>query len=349
MQWDVFCRVIDNFGDIGVCWRLAADLARRNEAVRLWVDDPSALAWMAPGGARGVTVSSWDAAATDASVGDVVVEAFGCELPPEVIARMARRARPPVWINLEYLSAETYAQRSHGLPSPQLSGPGTGLTKWFFYPGFSHGSGGLIRETDLLQRQRAFHTDDWLRAVSVGRRPQERVVSLFCYANPRLPELLDVLASEPTLLLVTAGDAARQVAALLGPTLRRGALRAELLPLLTQTDYDLLLWASDINFVRGEDSFVRAQWAGAPFAWQIYPQQDGAHAAKLQAFCALFAQTAGGLDLGPVWSAWNSLTTQPLQLPPADRWRAASQQWRAHLLAQTDLSSRLHDFVVERQ
>ena len=349
MQWDVFCRVIDNFGDIGVCWRLAADLARRNEAVRLRVDDPSALAWMAPAGAHGVTVLKWDEAAMDAAVGDVVVEAFGCELPPEVISRMAGRARAPVWINLEYLSAEAYAQRSHGLPSPQLNGPGTGLTKWFFYPGFSHGSGGLIRETDLLQRQRAFDARAWLRSIGVGRRPQDRVVSLFCYANPRLPELLDVLASEPTLLLVTAGDAARQVAALLGPTLRRGALRAELLPSLTQTDYDLLLWASDLNFVRGEDSFVRAQWAGAPFVWHIYPQQDGAHAAKLQAFCALFAATTGGLDLRPLWSAWNSLTAKPLQLPPAEAWRTASRQWRAHLLAQTDLSSRLHDFVVERQ
>jgi len=349
MHWDVFCRVIDNFGDIGVCWRLAADLAHRGDAVRLWVDDASALAWMAPGGAPGVTVSCWNAAATDATVGDVVVEAFGCELPPEVIARMARRARAPVWVNLEYLSAEAYAERSHGLPSPQLSGPGTGLTKWFFYPGFSDGSGGLIREADLLQRQRAFDASDWLRSVGVEHTPHERVVSLFCYANSRLPELLDVLATEPTLLLVAVGGAAQQITALLGPTLRRGALHAKPLPWLTQVDYDKVLWASDINFVRGEDSFVRAQWAGVPFAWQIYPQQDGAHAAKLQAFCALFAATAGGLDLWPLWSAWNSLTAQPLQLPPAQAWRAASQKWRAHLLAQRDLTSRLHDFAVERR
>ena len=349
MQWDVFCRVIDNFGDIGVCWRLAADLARRGEAVRLWVDDASALAWMAPLGARNVTVLNWSAAATDASVGDVVVEAFGCELTPEVIARMARRTRAPVWINLEYLSAEAYAQRSHGLPSPQLSGPGTGLTKWFFYPGFSTGSGGLIREADLLQRQQAFDASAWLRLIGGGGRASERVVSLFCYANPRLPELLNVLATEPTLLLLTAGDAAQQVAALLGPTLRRGPLRAELLPLLTQADYDHLLWASDINFVRGEDSFVRAQWAGKPFVWQIYPQQDGAHAAKLQAFCALFAARADGLDLWPLWSAWNGLAAQPLQLPPINRWCAASREWRRRLLTQPALVSQLLSFAAERR
>ncbi|MEO7887531.1 MAG: elongation factor P maturation arginine rhamnosyltransferase EarP, partial [Polaromonas sp.] len=44
LQWDIFCKVIDNFGDIGVCWRLAADLASRGHKVRLWVDDASALA-----------------------------------------------------------------------------------------------------------------------------------------------------------------------------------------------------------------------------------------------------------------------------------------------------------------
>ncbi len=349
MQWDVFCRVIDNFGDIGVCWRLAADLARCGEAVRLWVDDASALAWMAPLGARGVTVLNWTQAAMDATAGDVVVEAFGCELPPDVIARMARRTLAPVWINLEYLSAEAYATRSHGLPSPQLSGPGAGLTKWFFYPGFSAGSGGLIREADLQQRQQAFDANAWLRSIGGERRAQERVVSLFCYANARLPELLNVLGSIPTLLLVTAGDAAQQVTAALGPTLQRGALRAELLPLLTQVDYDHLLWASDINFVRGEDSFVRAQWAGKPFVWQIYPQQDGAHAAKLRAFCALFAASADGLDLWPLWSAWNGLAARAPQLPPMNRWWAASREWRRHLLTQPALVSQLLSFAAERR
>ena len=48
-SWDIFCKVIDNYGDMGVCWRLAADLASRAHRVRLWVDDLAALSWMAPG------------------------------------------------------------------------------------------------------------------------------------------------------------------------------------------------------------------------------------------------------------------------------------------------------------
>ena len=120
LHWDLFCRVIDNHGDLGVCWRLAADLAERGHSIRLWVDDASALAWMAPAGHTGVTVHHWpqpwhdDPAQTP---GDVVVEAFGCELPDAFVARMARHSRAPVWLNLEYLSAEDYVERSHGLPS----------------------------------------------------------------------------------------------------------------------------------------------------------------------------------------------------------------------------------------
>ena len=89
LRWDIFCRVIDNHGDLGVCWRLCADLAQRGHTVRLWVDDASALAWMAPQGCTGVAVHAWpetaalQALAQDATfqIGDVAIEAFGCELP----------------------------------------------------------------------------------------------------------------------------------------------------------------------------------------------------------------------------------------------------------------------------
>jgi len=124
MLWDLFCRVIDNHGDVGVCWRLAADLAARGEPVRLWIDDASALRWMAPNGATGVTVLPWPTGDAPPGCGDAVIEAFGCELPESVLRQMAAAARPPVWINLEYLSAEPFVERAHRLPSPQSVGPG---------------------------------------------------------------------------------------------------------------------------------------------------------------------------------------------------------------------------------
>ena len=33
LLWDIFCQVIDNHGDVGVCWRLARELAARGHTV----------------------------------------------------------------------------------------------------------------------------------------------------------------------------------------------------------------------------------------------------------------------------------------------------------------------------
>ncbi|MES2994395.1 MAG: elongation factor P maturation arginine rhamnosyltransferase EarP [Pseudomonadota bacterium] len=344
MQWDLFCRVVDNFGDIGVCWRLAADLAARGERVRLWVDDASALRWMAPDGAVGVHVHAWPEGDAAVDPGDVVIEAFGCDLPDPFVRRMATSAPPPVWINLEYLSAEAYVERVHRLASPLNTGPGAGLRKTFFYPGFTERTGGLIREPDLASRQAAFDAPAWLAARGLERQTDERIVSLFCYEPPALDALLDHLALQPTLLLATAGQAVRLTRACLGPGLRRGRLRAVELPALTQRDYDHLLWAGDLNLVRGEDSFVRAQWAGRPFLWQIYPQHDAAHVAKLQAFLDRFGADA---PLRRCFHAWNGTDTAMPALPDAAQWRESCERWRDSLRAQRDLTSQLLGFVAE--
>lgn len=345
MLWDIFCKVIDNHGDIGVCWRLARDLAGRGETVRLWIDDSSALAWMAPGGQAGVTVGVWSDASTFPAPGDVVIETFGCELPQRVVAAMAARRQPPRWINLEYLTAEGYAERSHRLPSPVLSGPGAGLVKHFFYPGFTQGTGGLLREPDLLQRQARFDRVAWLRALGLDAGAG-RTVSLFCYEPTALPALLQQLeqSAEPTRLLVTAGRATRAVQSHLerhGPQ-TGSTLSICWLPLLTQHDYDHLLWSCDFNFVRGEDSLVRALWAGGPFAWQIYPQHDDAHHTKLR---ALLAWLDAPPSLARFHEGWNGIEPglPPLDLP---EWKVCIQAARSRLLQQDDLVTQLLRFVA---
>ena len=333
-SWDLFCRVIDNFGDVGVAWRLARDLASRGNTVRLWLDDARALQWMAPDGVpAGIAVLPWGAQASD--VGDVVIETFGCDLPAGFVAQMAARPVPPHWINLEYLSAESYVERSHGLASPQKSG----LAKHFFYPGFTPKTGGLLREPGLLAEVAGFDSEAWLRNLGVQWRPGERVVSLFAYENPRLPELLNSLVSEPTLLLVCSGPAQALVT-------DRPGVRTHALPYLSQPEFDRLLWASDLNFVRGEDSFVRAQWAGKPFVWQIYPQDDGAHGPKLDAFLQRYLADAAPVladETRALWLAWNGLAAWPERLPEG---KAQAVAWRSKLAAQPDLVSQLLGFVA---
>lgn len=371
--WDIFCKVIDNFGDIGVCWRLAADLASRGHTVRLWVDDASALRWMAPAGCAGVHVLPWpqegkpldpQAAGLAQQPTEVLVEAFGCEIAPEFLAACARAAqasgRKPVWINLEYLSAEDYVERSHALPSPVQTGPAAGWTKWFFYPGFTDNTGGLLREPGLLERQAQFDRAKWLQAHGIPGEGQT-LVALFCYEPPALQSLLAQFARQglqgrPVRLLVAAGRAAAAVRALAGENPGRtggSQLSISYLPLLAQSEFDHLLWACDLNFVRGEDSVVRALWAGRPFVWQIYPQHDDIHLAKLQAFLDWLQAPP---SLRAFHAAWNSRETPqssatgPAPLP-ADLpiWQAATQASRARLAAQDDLATRLLGFVAKKR
>jgi uncharacterized repeat protein (TIGR03837 family) len=193
MRWDIFCTVIDNHGDLGVCWRLSAELAARGDAVRLWVDAPEALAWMAPGGREGVQVLPWGPQAPAPEPGDAVIEAFGCDPHPAFQAAIAQAARTrghqPAWINLEYLSAEDYVARYHGLTSPILSGPATGLTKRFCYPGFTERTGGLILESHFAARRAAFDRSAWLAALGLPATG-ERLASLFCYEPAGLAPLI---------------------------------------------------------------------------------------------------------------------------------------------------------------
>ena len=364
--WDLFCRVIDNLGDAGVCWRLAAALGRRGQPVRLWIDQPAPLAWMAQQGAPGVTVLPWVDPAPDLEPGAVVVEAFGCNPPPAFVARMAARTPAPVWINLEYLSAEAYVERSHRLPSPQFSGPGAGLTKWFFYPGFTPATGGVLHDDHTGTQAQACA---WVRDQGWGVAEGDRAVVVFCYDNPALPGLLQALADRPTRLLVPPGPAQAQLRALERAQAWPASLRWTALPHLPQLDFDRLLASADLNLVRGEDSFVRAQICGhGPFLWQIYPQGDGAHAAKLEAFLDRYlaaapateakaeaeadaktdteAATEAASAVRRAFRRFNDLDASPWALPAPAAWRALHQAWRARLRQQDDLCSQLLRFAA---
>ena len=373
LLWDIFCRVIDNHGDLGVCWRLSCDLAARGQQVRLWVDDASALQWMAPGALQGevpgVRVLPWTqpidpALLASLPASNVWVEAFGCEIAPEFIAACACPSSAggrfdstsmPTWINLEYLSAEPWVERMHALPSPVQHGPAAGRTKWFFYPGFTRHAGGLLREQDLAARQQAFDGAAWLQAQGIDARG-ERIASLFCYEPPPLGALLRQLdtATTPTHLLVTAGRAARAVARCLEDendlqrlSGQREQLSLSYLPHLTQRAYDELLWACDVNFVRGEDSLVRALWAGAPLVWHIYPQpEDDAHHAKLGAFLDWLQAPA---SLRRFHHVWNGIEAGPLPEIDLPGWRACVQAARQRLLEQPDLGTQLIGFVAQKR
>jgi uncharacterized repeat protein (TIGR03837 family) len=310
--------------------------------VRLWVDDLRAFERLCPEidvdvvqqWQQGVEVRQWPSEWLHAEAADVVIAAFACQLPTDYMDSMAARETPPLWLNLDYLSAEDWVTGCHGLPSVKYKT----VQKFFFFPGFKPGTGGLLRERGLLEQRRQFQQDrpaqrHFLQALGIDPAPDAQLISLFAYENPGLASWLDVLAADarPTHLLVPEGRILGDVARWLevetltvGAIHVRDSLTVQVLPFVRQDQYDHLLWCCDFNAVRGEDSFVRAQWAGRPMLWHIYQQDDDIHLDKLDAFLALYTHglsPAAAQAMNGLWRAWSA--GQPI----GEHWLAVRNHW----------------------
>ncbi|NML59737.1 elongation factor P maturation arginine rhamnosyltransferase EarP [Massilia sp. RP-1-19] len=370
----IFCKVVDNYGDIGICWRLSRQLQREHGiAVTLWVDNLESFQRICPAVApeaamqavEGVTVRHWrgqDDVFSPSDVADIVIEFFACDIPPGYIDAMARCEPRPVWLNLEGLTAEEWVEGCHTLPSMH---PRLPLTKHFFFPGFTGKTGGLLGEAALGEQRRQFQSDphavrDFLAGLGLTADEMASTkVSLFCYPGAPVAPLFDAWQADesPVTCLVPEGVASAAVQAFLGAgaaagaARTRGALTVRVLPFVAQPDYDKLLWACDFNFVRGEDSFVRAQWAGKPFAWHIYPQDENLHHVKLRAFLQRYAM---GIDSLVEFSlAWNGARegegdwTRLWQALEADMPRIGQRadEWQREMAALGDLARNLLKFA----
>lgn len=373
----IFCKVVDNYGDIGICWRLARQLWREHGVrVTLWVDDLASFGRLCPeldtaAAAQqvdGVLVRHWrdqEGSFAPEDVADIVIEFFAVDIPPGYVAAMAQRTPRPVWFNLEGLTAEEWVEGCHRLPSmhPRLK-----LTKHFFFPGFTAKTGGLLHEAGLDEQRLAFQADHAAMAAFLARFGVDAAamaalkVSLFCYPHAPVGELLRAWSAgpRPVSCLVPEGVAAQAVGAFMGGGARagdsrtQGALTVRVLPFVPQPDYDRLLWACDLNFVRGEDSFVRAQWAGRPFVWHIYPQDENLHHKKLRAFLDRYAGDLPALvrfSLG--WNGAGEPALDSRAMPAAwqelqgemGRIAIRAEEWREEVLAHGDLTTQLLDFA----
>jgi uncharacterized repeat protein (TIGR03837 family) len=243
------------------------------------------------------------------------------------------------------------------------------LPRYFFFPGFTPGTGGLIRERDLGTQRIAFGSGKreafWKSCGMQPPSPGRLVVSLFAYGTAPLSPLLGCWeqGAEEVVAVAPEGPAADHMRAYFGgasgPLMRRGRLEARVLPFLPQPRYDQLLWSCAVNFVRGEDSFVRAQWAEQPFVWHIYSQDEGAHRLKLDAFLELYVQglpAEAATAVRNFWHGWNHI--EGAQVNVADAWRAFrshastlaahGRNWAEHVSRGGDLATRLVQFTRER-
>jgi uncharacterized repeat protein (TIGR03837 family) len=385
LVWSIFCRVIDNYGDAGVCIRLAKDLASKGQKIKLWIDEPKILQWMAPNLDPNIEILDWPIAPFALALEvDVVLEAFGCSVPDfvqEVIAgSISEKPKPSrfghetgdsqinqriQWINLEYLSAQSYASNNHGLHSPVLFGIAQGAVKWFYYPGFERTTGGLILERGMRQR---------IKSSELTPSPETNSfkVGLFSYPQAPIVELLAELKKQnkqsgtPCSLRVAGGQtqiilkkAFLPFSQNLSATNSEQGLEINYLPYVSQDEFDNFLWSNDINFVRGEDSLVRAIWSAKPWVWQIYPQEDNIHLEKLNALLDLLDAPAFVKKIH--WS-WNCVPPSGANIPSfelnlpdlgdQEKW-TNWQEWcctaRSKLLELGNLTDQLLYFVLSKR
>jgi hypothetical protein len=401
MQADVFCRVVDNFGDIGVTWRLVRQLQREhNWSIRLWVDDFKSFQRLE---ARvhlhalqqvieQIEIIHWGDPAPDLIPYPVVLCSFSCDLPATYIAQLHQR--PALWVNLEYLSAETWVEGCHGLPSLR----GDGLSSYFFFPGFNANTGGLLRESELLTRRDIWQKEPggqrqmlerlgvsaqaltaWQPCVEQPRAAAShstvptlqseasdssplprtdlqpaRLLTVFCYPHAPITQLLDALCadSRASVVLVPQGVAPELTTRRLGPLQQ---VYIERIPFVSQPEYDQLLWMADLNVVRGEDSIVRAVWAGKPLIWQIYPQTEDTHLIKLEAWLKMSSLPTDIQDLMRNWNADAVSADLPNGFAQAVNAEAYAQ-WSSHALAlshtlaqEVDFAQALHDFCASKK
>ncbi len=380
-HWDIFCAVVDNYGDIGVTWRLAKQLAREYQLpINLWVDDLNSFNHILPEldsnqpiqTFHNVTIKQWNHPLDLQFIpGTVLIEAFACELPNKVIEQITKyhqdpHKSAPLWLNLEYLSAEDWVDGCHGLPSLQSSG----IKKYFYLPGFTDKTGGLICENDLLAQRETWQSDPQNRQQLftqlglTGIKPQDKVISIFSYETPTLSALCEHWrhSTEKTHALIPLGRSLNSLQTYLpelsqlkaGQAFEFDNLTIHILPMTDQQGFDRLLWSCDFNIVRGEDSFLRAQWAAKPFIWHIYPQEDDYHLIKLQAFMSLYCHNLAP-ETASRWTELNLAFNQNDENSVINVWEYVgktnqsllkhAQQWPIYVLNDADLASRLVQFV----
>jgi uncharacterized repeat protein (TIGR03837 family) len=359
MRWDIFCQIVDNYGDAGVCWRLARSLTSlHGQDVRIFCDDLPTLNLLASGvnpEIKGlIDIQPWEASHNNSrhpvQPPDVVIEAFGCDLPERYLAGLLIAPQKPIIINLEYLSAEPWIVDFHQKASPQAHG----IPKYFFFPGFQENAGGiLIDPTPKEASVTEASIPESLRASWSLLRPNAKRISVFCYPGiPLLKWLEDLTTLGENFDIVLTHGQREQLHFSSGhptqPLALPDSIQLISIPFVSQDEYDWMLSQCDFNIIRGEDSFVRAQLAGKPFIWHIYPQEDRAHETKLAAFLDLYLEDASQELKHAVIAAMTwAMPSEWYQ--SIDSWDAHSKAWRADLLekqADGGLAARLMGFVA---
>lgn len=339
---DVFCDVIDNFGDAGVCLRLCRDFSKKNYEVRLFCNNVNILNKITnseDASNRFLSLLSWSDKNMDYSPSEVVIQAFSVRLPDNLIKKI--KTRKSTVINLEYLTAETFAEDCHKLPSYA-----DGFESFFFFPGFTKKTGGVVIE------------DSFLDKLTKTNRKESQKITLFSYENEKVKNVINSLNKEKFILNIFEGKGLNNFNNLLKLNLSAGdeyklnELTVRVLPMVSQDEYDSYLIDSKLNLVRGEDSIVRAMLTGNPFLWHIYPQEEDAHKDKIEALFDRMSEVCSSKkdveilrQLTLSYNGFSDYLDSFDLLGFYENWKKLSKEWSEHLISLGSLTDNLITFL----
>lgn len=290
---DLFCSVIDNYGDIGVCYRLAKELARNKVEISLYVDDLPTFKKICPQilptqniqylNDDNILVKKWVTDDYSYEPSNVVIEAFACNISPSFTDKFTNST---IWINLEYLSAEKWVESCHKLPSLQNNG----VKKFFFFPGFTPNTGGINFENNFCKISSKLAKDFVINKFELSPDIKDFFMCLiFTYENENLFPLIENIIKYKKKVIFLIPDSRSAVYLKTSPLLQKFKLIYSniifhFFPMISQDEFNYIIKASDFNIVRGEDSICQAIMSGKPFIWHIYKQKENAHIDKIKAF-----------------------------------------------------------------
>lgn len=298
---DIFCNVIDNFGDAGVVYRFAKELKKKEEQkkIRIFLNRYDEFAAINPkidinknsqliDGIFYLLRESSDL--ENIIPAEIIIETFGCDINELYLEKINKKT---VILNLEYLSAESWIEDYHKMQS-FTSNPN--IKKYFFMPGFTEKTGGLIINSDKKEKSR-----DILKEYYSGELENKKIGTIFSYEHNFENLIEDIFKLKNQYLLLIMGEKSKEsfkismdkeFIQLEEGYFKKDNLEILFMPFVTQEKYDEIISVTDFNFVRGEESLARAALSGIPFIWHAYLQEDMVHMDKVDAFLKTFSHYA---------------------------------------------------------
>lgn len=319
MNITVLCKVVDNYGDVGVVYRLIRQLNRiRPEVnINLVIDDLTSFNKLND---RIIpkksfqkideySVYDWNNfdfcyerfKENDGEKLEIILECFQCGRPDwmEKILFEDKLERTVNILMIDYLTAEDYAEDFHCLNSLTRSSK---VKKINFMPGFTNKTGGLTLD------------EQWETPVV---RDENGPTLIFTYERNWDSLVRALNKSDIDKVFVAQG---RGFESFMESVCRVGDRKSiyNALSYLNQTDWDKMFKNCSLLFIRGEESMSRACLSGIPFVWHAYPQSDEYQLVKVKALLKRMEKYFTPEDFSLISKVWIYINTPEKEIEESD-------------------------------